>query len=279
MRLIDVDGHDFPNLALMKISAFHKLRGDNVDWFNPLFDNPDKVYASKIFTFTKDYEYFPDCEIIKGGTGYDLTTKLMPEIECMNPDYEIYPKYEYSLQFFSRGCVRDCPFCVVRKKEGLLYPVIPMKYNPKGKHIEVLDNNFFANPEWLSACYELLQLDQPVNFHGIDARIINDEQVEVLNQIKLHKSIKIAWDDPDYDMVPKIQNMLKRIKAYKLMCYVLIGFDSTPEQDLYRTEELRKLNVDPFVMPFDKNDDYQKRFARYVNHKAIWKSVKWEDYK
>ena len=277
--LIDIDGHNFPNLALMKISAFHKMHDDVVDWFNPLFDNPDKIYASKIFDFTKDYEYFPGCEVVKGGTGYDLSKRLDDDTEKMSPDYNIYPKYRGSLQLFSRGCVRSCPFCVVRKKEGFLRPVKPMNYNPLGEYIEVLDNNFFANPEWRSACENLLLQNQPVNFHGIDIRLITDEQLFVLNKFKLHKSIKIAWDNPDYDAIPALMKMLKIIKPYKLMCYVLIGFDSTPEQDLYRTEELRKLNVNPFVMPFDKSDDYQKRFARYVNHKAIWKSIKWEEYK
>ena len=93
------------------------------------------------------------------------------------------------------------------------------------------------------------------------------------------KKIKIAWDDPSDDIIPHIERMLKHIKAYKIMCYVLIGFNSSKEQDLDRVMKLRKLNIDPFVMPFHKSDDYEKDFARWVNHKAIFKTVEWDDYK
>jgi hypothetical protein len=125
----------------------------------------------------------------------------------------------------------------------------------------------------------LLKIGQPINFHGIDIRIMNEEQAYYLNKIKRHKQIHIAWDNPKINLVPKLQEVTKYLKPYKLMCYVLIGYWSTPEEDLYRVEKLRELKIDPFVMPFDKNDRYQKDFARWVNHKAIFKTVKWQDYK
>lgn len=278
--LIDVDGR-MPNLALMKISTYHKQKGHRVEWFNPLLANSyDKVYASKTFDFTPDYQYFPNnCEVKKGGSGYDLKTKLPGKIEKITDlDYSLYPNCNYSLQMFSRGCIRNCPFCIVREKEGYIYPVEPLDLNPKGKHIEVLDNNFFANPEWKLAAELLLKWDQPVNFHGIDARIMTEEHAYYLNRIKRYKQIHIAWDNPRENLVPQLKKITKWIKPYKLMCYVLIGYWSTPEEDLYRVEKLRELKIDPFVMLYNKHDPYQRRFARWVNHKAIFKSVRWEEY-
>lgn len=279
IRLVDIDGK-MPNIALMKISAYHKNKNDNVDWHNPLMDRKiDKLYVSKLFNFSNDYEYYSDTEIIKGGTGFDIASRLPEEIENIKKlDYSIYPQCDYSMQFYSRGCIRRCPFCVVRQKEGYIRAAEPMNLNPKGKHIEVLDNNFFANPEWRSAVKQLLKIGQPVNLHGVDVRIMNEEQGFYLNKLKHHKQIHIAWDNPKIDLEPKLRDVIKYIKPYKLMCYVLIGYWSTPEEDLYRVEKLRELKIDPFVMPFNKKDKYQHDFARWVNHKAIFKTVKWQDY-
>jgi len=271
-----------PNIAIMKISTYHKQKGDNVDWYNPLFDfnDTDILYESILFNFTEPYNYYPNCKIIKGGTGIDISKKLDPEIDkILELDYSLYPDCDYSMQFYSRGCIRNCSFCVVREKEGYIYPVKPFKLNPKGKHIEILDNNFFANPEWEYAIEDLLRINQPVNLHGVDVRLLDEKQCEALNKLKLKKQIAIAWDFPQINLRPQLEKAVNWIKPYKLMCYVLIGFNSTPEEDLFRVEELRKLKIDPFVMPYDKNNTYQKRFERWVNMKAIFKSVKWEDYK
>lgn len=277
--LIDVDGHSFPNIALMKVSTYYKQLGHDVE--HATIGHYDKLYVSKLFNFTSDIgnSLITSDEMYKGGTGYDIEKRLPLDIEICNPDYSIYPQYDFSVQFYSRGCIRDCSFCVVRKKEGYITPVKPMKLNPKGKWIEVLDNNFFANPEWRTAIFELVQIGQPVNLHGVDVRIMDEEQAFWLNKLKHIKQIHIAWDFPKLDLVPKIQEMTKYVKPYKIMCYVLIGFNSTPEQDLYRVEKLRELGVDPFVMPYNKQDNYQRRFARWVNHKAVFKTVKWVNYK
>ena len=88
-----------------------------------------------------------------------------------------------------------------------------------------------------------------------------------------------AWDNPKEDLRGKIKELCKYVKPYKITVYVLIGYWSTPEEDLWRVEELRKLKVNPFVMPFNKKDKYQRAFVRWVNHKAIFKSVEWENYK
>lgn len=276
--LIDIDSK-IPNLALMKISTYHKNKGDNVEWWKgSLFNNIyDKTYASKVFDFSKfDIEDFPKGVEI-GGSGYDLKKRLPNEIECMDLDYCIYPDCDYSVQRFSVGCNKNCGFCVVRKKEGLLKPIIvPMNLNPKGKRIVVIDNNFFANPLWKDAINYLEKTNQPVDFQGIDARDLTKEQAKALLGLKHYKQIHMAWDNPKDDI--DWAKIISWIKSYRIMVYVLIGYNTTKEEDLYRVETLRSYKLDPFVMPYDKFDSYQKRFARWVNHKAIFKSVKWEEY-
>lgn len=272
-----------PNIAIMKISTYHKQLGHDVDWYNPIIDmmDTDLLYESQLFNFTEPYQYYPvNAEVIKGGTGIDIKKRLPDDIDkILKLDYSLYPNCNYSMQFFSRGCIRKCPFCVVREKEGYICSVEPMELNPKGEHIEVLDNNFFANPEWHKAVDYIQATGQVVNLHGVDIRIMDEEQAKALNGMKHLKQIHIAWDLPKMDLRPQLETATKWIKPYKLMCYVLIGYDSTPEQDLYRVEALRELGIDPFVMPFKKTDQYQKDFARWVNHKAVFKTVKWTDYK
>ena len=270
--LIDIEPKIF-NTALMQISHHHKSKGDTVEWAAPLeYDDYDKLYCSSLFDFT-DKSQVPDSAVC-GGTGFDLTTKL--PFDC-DLDYSIYPKCKTSYLWFSRGCIRDCPWCVVRQKEGELRSVRRKLINPKGRYITVMDNNFFANPEWQDAIWFIDRY--PVDFQGIDVRIITKEQCQALDKMNHYKQIKIAWDDPKETLLPEIRAMLRYVKPYKIMCYVLIGFSSTPYFDLLRVEALRKLKIDPFVMPYNKKDPYQKKFARWVNHKAIFKSVKWEDYR
>ncbi len=265
------------NTAMMQVSTHHKSKGDQVEIYNPLFKY-DKVYAFSIFNFTD--KGYTTKEMIKGGTGFDINSKLPKEIEECELDYSLYPKSITSYIWFSRGCVRRCPFCVVPKKEGNIKLVKPKKLNPKGKNISIMDNNFFANPEWRKAIKQLKIWNQRINFQsGLDIRGLTEEQIRELKELKLAKQIHIAWDNPKEDVVKDIKRLIKYIKPYRIMCYVLIGYWSTPEEDLYRVETLRDLKIDPFVMPYNKKDRYQRDFARWVNFKAIFKSVEWKDYK
>lgn len=283
--ITDVDGHNFPNFALMKIAAWHKAHGDDIEMATPLFGQYDRVYKSKIFTFSPDTNEPWECEVIKGGTGYDITSRLPEEIESSTAmDYTIYPQYEFSVQFLSRGCIRRCPFCLVHDKEGYIHPIEPAQLNPRGKYIEVLDNNFFANPEWRAAVTYLLGTKQKVNLHGVDIRIMNEEQAYWLNKLPLQKPIHIAWDLPQIDLTDKLREVLKYIKAYKIYCYVLVGFNSTIEQDLYRLERLKELGILPFVQPYrDFNNErtptqYEKDLARWANRAWLFKSMRFQDY-
>lgn len=281
--IVNVDSK-IPNLALMKISAYHKAKGDTVKIFDPLFDKPDILYASKVFDFTDDYLYYPaDVELIRGGTGYDIALTLPDEIESQYPDYDLF-RCDYAIGFTTRGCIRKCQFCVVPKKEGAIRPVGDIYDFWRGQeYLMLLDNNLIALPEHFELiCKQLIKEKIKVDFsQGLDIRLITPEMASLLSKVKLWKQIHFAWDDIRIEKAVRrgIEILTKNgVSKHKLMFYVLIGFKSTPEEDLYRVETLRGLGVDPFVMPYDKTNPYQKRFARWVNHKAIFKTVKWEDY-
>lgn len=285
--LIDVDGHNFPNIALMKLSSWHKKQGDNVSWAIPMMEHYERIYASKVFTFSQDYNplEYNTKETVKGGTGYSIEKVLPPPIDMHTGlDYSIYPQYDFSVQFFSRGCIRKCPFCLVNKKEGYIHPVEPMELNPKGKWIEVLDNNFFANPEWRTAVKYLQEKKQPVKFHGVDVRIMDEEQAYWLNNLKLKNGVHIAWDLPQIDLTDRLKAMTKYIKPYKIVCYVLVGFNSTIEQDMFRLKTLKKLGIYPFVQAFRdyknnrKPTQYEKDVARWANRAWLFKAMDFEDF-
>lgn len=290
--LIDVDGHNFPNFALMKISAWHKAQGDTVEWAQPvgIFGATyyDIIYASKIFTFSQDFDpqYYRFKELRKGGTGYDIKSRLPEQIEaCRLLDYTIYPKYEFSVQFFSRGCIRSCPFCLVRSKEGKIHSVEPHELNPRGKWIEILDNNFFANPEWRKAAEYIKSQGQPVKFHGVDVRIMDEEQAAFLNEIKHVGNIHIAWDLPQMDLRPKLEKMCKYVHPSKITCYILVGFNSSKEQDLHRARVLKELGISPFAQAYRdfenkrKPSQYELDFCRWCNKRQIFNTCDFPDFR
>lgn len=285
--LIDVDGHHFPNIALMKIASWHRQQGDSVEWAMPIFESYDRIYASKIFTFTDDFnplEYTAK-EIVRGGTGYDIKSRLPDEIDRHTGlAYDLYPQYPFSVQFYSRGCIRNCPFCLVREKEGSIHSVEPMQWNPKAKWIEVLDNNFFANPNWRNAIEDLKAQNLPVKFHGVDVRIMNEEQAAAIKSLKLNGNVHIAWDLPQLDLTSQLKAITKYIKPYNITCYVLIGFNSTRDQDIFRLRTLKKIGILPFVQPYrdftnpTRVGQYEKDLARWANRAWLFKTIDFMDY-
>lgn len=175
--LVDVDGHNFPNLALMKISAYHKQRGDKVSWAEPLFANYDKVYKSKVFTFTEDDHTPYSCEVVKGGTGYDIVSSLPKEIDTMQPDYSIYPFIDNhtAYGFLTRGCPNRCKWCIVPKKEGPVKPYMTVdEIATNGRtSLVLMDNNVLASPYGLSQIEIIADRGYKVDFNqGLDARLI-----------------------------------------------------------------------------------------------------------
>lgn len=278
--LVDVDGHNFPNIALMKIASWHRTRGDTVEWAFA-FNEYDRIYKSKVFTFTPDDLTVYRCnDIRKGGTGYNIRGKLPMEIDQHKGlAYDLYPTCRYSVQFYSRGCIRHCPFCLVHDKEGEIKSVDPMEWNPKAEWIEVLDNNFFANTRWREAVEDLRRQRLPIKFHGVDIRIMDEEQAAALNTLKLKGNVHVAWDLPQLDLTQQLEAITKYIKPYKITCYVLVGFNSTREQDFYRLQTLKRLGILPFVQPFRDYTNkriptqYEKDLARWANRSWLFKSI------
>ena len=208
--LIDVDGHNFPNLALMKISAWHKSQGDTVEWCFPL-DHYDIVYQSKVFdeTYSPDIEWMPMADkVIKGGTGYGLDNKLPDEMEHIYPDYSIYPELtkDTAYGFLTRGCPRGCKFCIVAGKEGRRsIKVADLSEFWRGqKNIVLLDPNILACREHPDLLQQLIDSKACVDINqGLDIRLTTEANISLLNQIKV-KEIHFAWDNAEDDLKPYI---------------------------------------------------------------------------
>lgn len=297
IRLIDVDGHNFPNIPLMKISAYHKKNGDDVGWYNPLIDwqaPPDKVFMSKVFTFTPDYQYpVNGKEIIKGGTGYNYPSggeKLSEEIEHIYPDYKLYPQFKNTAYgFLTRGCPRGCDFCIVKDKEGRKSVKVAdlNEFWDGQKNIVLLDPNMFACKDWKDLSRQLINSKAWVDFsQGCDIRIMGAEKAEYLKQIKV-KQVHFAWDryEDKNIIIPKFKE-LKEILGWdkrKLPVYVLTNFNTTFEQDLQRVYLLKDLGYWPYVMIYNKQNtkpsDLVRKLQRWVNNRTIFESCKsFEEY-
>ena len=271
--LIDVDSK-IPNLALMKLKRYFPF----AEWAYPInYSQFDSLWASSIFDFS-DKEWVSE-KAIKGGTGYYVDRKLPEDVEICQPDYSLYPDTKMSLQKYSSGCIRKCSFCVVPQKEGQIKSCEPMNLNPIGEWIYLLDNNFFASPNWKESINHLIGCNQPVQFEGVDIRIMTDEMMKYLLMIKVkNQTYHTAWDNPKDNIPEKIKYLIPKNKRYKFMFYVLIGFSTTKEEDLYRVNMLSELGVNPYVMPYNKSNNYQRHFARWVNHKAVFNSCTFQEY-
>ena len=284
--LIDVDGHNFPNLALMKLSAYHKAKGDEVEWWWG-WGWYDRVYMSKVF----DQTYTPDMpeplnanEIIKGGTGYGLDNRLPNEVEHMTPDYSIYPEItkDTDFGFLTRGCPRGCPFCVVAEKEGRKSVKVAdvSEWCSGKKFIKLLDPNLLACRDHMDLLRQLREIGARVDFtQGLDCRMLTDENIEELNGLKI-KEIHFAWD-----RMRETKAVLNGLKLYAekatrkphgqfATVYVLTNFDTTMEENLYRIYTLHDLGYDPYVMIYDKPHAPRevRLLQRWCNNRKIFKS-------
>lgn len=288
--LIDVDGHNFPNLCLMKLSAYHKARGDVVEWWNGLC-RYDVVYQSRVFTdeYTQDLDTVVRADrIIKGGTGYGLDNRLPDEVEHTRPDYSIYPQYPNTAYgFLTRGCPRACGFCIVSHKEGRRSVHVSdlSEWWDGQREIKLLDPNLLACPDHERLLLQLAESRAYVDFtQGLDVRLITPDNAALLNRIKT-KMLHFAWDNPNDDLTPYFRRFaeLTTIKqARKRRVYVLTNYGSTHEQDLYRIYTLRGMGYDPYVMIYSKPTAPRetRRLQRWVNNKRIFYTVaSFDDYK
>lgn len=302
--LIDVDGHNFPNIPLMKISAWHKSQGDHVEWYDPMFsEHMDKVYVSKVFSFSPDFEYYIDAdEVVYGGSGYCINLvngkevfykskdiELTYEIEHIYPDYSIYNINDTAYGFLSRGCPRGCSFCHVEAKEGRSSRKVAdlNEFWNGQKNIVLCDPNILACLQWKDLLMQLIDSNAWIDINqGLDIRMMTEEKAEMIKCIKT-KNIHFAWDryqDKD-KILPKFR-MFKDVTGIdyrKLGVYVLCNFDTTFEQDLERIYTLRDYGFSPYVMLYNKAEiergDKYKQLQRWCNNRFIFNSCdRFEDY-
>lgn len=277
--LIDVDSRNFPNLALMKISAYHKKLNDDVSMYMPIFDY-DVIYMSKVFTFTKDIKCIRCNKIIKGGTGYDIKKKLPNEIDKMYPDYSLYNITDTAYGYLTRGCFRNCAFCIVSAKEGnkVLQEYKLSQFWNGQKNIKLLDPNISGASNFIELINELAETGAWIDFtQGLDLRLMTENKIEAIKKVKV-KLIHFAWDKiEDADIIIEKLKLFINITKYhysKISVYVLVNFNSTFEQDLYRIYKIRELGANPFVMIYQKEkaDRMYRHLQRYVNGRAMFRS-------
>lgn len=291
--LIDVDSHHYPNLALMKISAYHKSRGDSVEWWWG-FGQYDRVYMSKVFddTYTPDMdEPLNAREIVKGGTGYGLDNRLPEEIEHCEPDYSLYPELtkDTAYGFLTRGCPNACPFCIVSGKEGRVSRKVAdlSEWWSGQKNIVLMDPNLLACREHMELLGQLAASGALVDINqGLDARLLNPDNIRALNQNRI-KEVHFAWD-----LMKNSKQILRGLNLWKRYgkknrhgkwgtVYVLVNFNTSMSENLYRIYTLDRMGFAPYVMVYDKpNAPRQiKNLQRWCNNKYIFESCKrFEDY-
>lgn len=292
--LIDVDGHKFPNLALMKLSAYHKSKGDTVEWWWG-WNHYDIVYMSKVFSNSYTPDIPEPCnatEIIKGGTGYDLKNQLPPEVEHMCPDYSLYPDLtlDTAYGFLTRGCPNNCPFCVVCEKEGReSHKVADLSQWWNGqKNIVLMDPNILACRDHLELLEQLAASGAWVDINqGLDARLLTPKNIEALRRIKI-KEVHFAWDLMKNSK--RIINGLNLWKRYGRKnkhgawgtVYVLVNYNTTMAENLFRIYKLRDMEFNPYVMIYNKPaaPPEIRHLQRWCNSKTIFAKVeRFEDYK
>lgn len=301
--LVDVDGHNFPNIPLMKLSAWHKAKGDTVRWYDPfdgLAERYDKVYMSKVFSFTPDYDspIYAD-EISRGGSGYCIKLvngkevydkskdiELPDEVEHIYPDYSLYGITDTAYGFLTRGCPRGCEFCHVDCKEGRQsYRVASLSEFWHGqKNIVLCDPNILACPDHMDLLQQLADSKARVEFNqGLDIRLVNERNMGLLNKIKI-KMIHFAFDRwQDRHLIEPRLRMFRENSSYdhhKIMVYILTNFDTTIEQDIYRIQLCRELDMQPYPMIYDKEhcDMIYRKIQRWCNPFIFWKVPTFEKY-
>lgn len=278
----------FPNFALMKISAYHKARGDTVKWWNAL-NNPlyGAVYSSKVFDFTPENPYLPE-SAIKGGTGYRLYTELSPEIDALFPDYSIYPECDHAIGYITRGCPNRCRWCVVPEKEGQMRPDANWRdiVRPDTKKLVLMDNNILASEYGIQQLAELAGTDYRVDLNqGMDARLVNARVADILARLKWIRYIRFSCDQiPQIEAIENATELLaeRGVRPYRLFVYLLVTSDL--ENADYRVQRLKKLNTSLYAQA-ERNpvkgiipNAAQLEFSQRYVYGRCYKKESWPEY-
>lgn len=288
--LVDVDKTRFPNLVLMKLSAWFKSKGDDVslltvsDVLNEAISRYDALYGACTFTKNKDIaETLKECGVHVAGSGIDCSStaeKLPEHIEHIMPDYSLYGIADTAYGFLTRGCPRGCPFCIVAEKEGARSVKVAdlSEWWSGQKHIKLLDPNLLACDEHIYLLEQLADSKAYIDVtQGADIRLLTDENIEYINALKL-KQLHFAWDNPRNDKVRENLEKFAKNRRYKSYTtypvYVLTNYWSSFEEDLYRVYWLRDNGYNPYVMIFDKENAPKqvRQLQRWVNNRRIFRS-------
>lgn len=301
--LYDVDGHNFPNLALMKLSAWHKRQGDSVEFVLPL-KHYDKIYVSKVFgdEYSKISDFVLQAdEIVYGGTGFAITVvngkevyhkdrdpNLPYEIEHICPDYSLYPDLTKgkAFGFLTRGCCNNCDFCIVSKKEGMCSKKVAdlSEFWNGQKEIVLLDANILACKDRIELLNQLADSKAKVDFtQGLDARFITEDVADALKRIKI-KTVHFA-----FDFMKNEKAIIRGLRTYKdivgtsdrnAIVYILTNFNTTIEEDLYRVNMVQEAGFSPDIRIYRKHTAPQilRDLQRWANNRLLYRSCKFMDY-
>ncbi len=264
----------YMNIALEKIRMYYEEMKEQVVDYLPLEHQIyDKIYCSSLFTYT-DKSQIPD-DIICGGSGFDLTTVLPKEIECMKP--------KINIGFTTRGCIRKCSFCIVPEKEGKIeitgdiYDIWDMQ----SKNIVLLDNNILAKPKHFKLiCQQIAKENLKVDFNqGLDHRLITSIIAKILKTIR-YKEYRFAFDSMNYESsVCKTIEILHKNNIKWSMWYVLVGYDTTYREDLYRLELLKKKRQKAFVQRFNNQSNiFYNELAGWVNQHRFFDKYTFKEF-
>lgn len=290
--LIAVDS-DYPNLALMKISAWHKSQGDSVEWYNP-FDQYDIVYMSKIFSFTPDYgQWITNTKHIrKGGTGYDLYSVLPEDMEFAVPDYSLYPSIDNKTAygFLTRGCPNKCKWCVVPRKEGGIKPYMDVDdVAVDGRtNLVLMDNNVLACDYGLEQIQKIIDRGYRVDFNqALDARLVTDDIAKLLAKVRWIDVIRFGCDTPR--QIEECEEAMNMIDSYRknpaqYLMYTMIGndFDEALNRlSHWKTFKRVRIVAQPFRdvdNPHQIVPQWQKDMARWAMRREIYTTCEFKDY-
>lgn len=281
---------NFPNLALMKISAWHKLQRDHVEWWNPL-NRYDRVYSSKVFDFTPIDPYLPD-DAIRGGTGYrdlPMDQELPPEIDSMYPDYTIYPECDYAIGYLTRGCPNHCRWCVVPKKEGQIRPyrIWQEIVRRDSDKLVLMDNNILACKHGIAQLKSLIGSGYKIDLNqGMDARLVTDEVAQILSQLSWIRFIRFSCDQKSQiDPIKKTIDLLGRygVRPYRIFIYLLVTVDiEDAAQRIEALKEYKAINLYAQaernerlgIMPNKAQLEFQQRFV----YGGCYRKETWTEY-